>query len=358
MKNTALILVIALFTLSACVKEDYFGRSPYANINNIEISSQASQAQIDASSAIINIPFPPGVNLDSLIINTLELSTFALADKNVGDVINLSQTSQIVVSAEDGSNLSWEIIPQVASSTPQLDNSDFNQWYQTPDGYYQPGADANSTIWGTGNPGTQLLGLTATTPYDMGAENRAVQMETLDNGKIASSFGTPISAGSIFTGVFDKDAIDPSDPEAAITFGTPFAGRPVGFRLIYSYVPGEENKDKQGNVLPESDQCDIYALLEIRTTDGTARLATAWFRSPDLKSEQTSIEVPFTYGPLDQSSPDYMFPENGAFVSADSASFVLPTHITFVASSSWNGANFAGAIGSKLIIDDLELIYE
>ena len=36
-----------------------------------------------------------------------------------------------------------------------------------------------------------------------------------------------------------------------------------------------------------------------------------------------------------------MKPIDHGFVSADSASFVLPTHITFVASSSFDGANFA-----------------
>jgi hypothetical protein len=51
-------------------------------------------------------------------------------------------------------------------------------------------------------------------------------------------------------------------------------------------------------------------------------------------------------------------PIDHGFVSADSASFVLPTHINFVATSSFDGANFAGAIGSVLIIDDVEMIYE
>ena len=66
----------------------------------------------------------------------------------------------------------------------------------------------------------------------------------------------------------------------------------------------------------------------------------------------------FTYGPLDNSYPDYMFPVDGGFVSADSAAFVLPSHITFVATSSWDGADFGGAIGSYLFIDDLVFIYE
>lgn len=358
MKNTSLYIVVLFLILSACVKEDYFGLSPYGNIKNIEISNQASQAEIDVDNLQVNVQFPPGIGLESLTINTLDLSSFAGADYQVGDVIDLSEATNIVVTAEDGTVTTWTINPVVASSTPQLDNGDFNQWYETADGYYEPGADAASTIWGTGNPGTQILGLLATTPNELSQGNNAVQMETLDNGHLAATFGTPISAGSVFTGKFNKDNIDPSDPEAAIDFGTPFAGRPAQVQLKYSYAPGDENKDKDGNLLPDSDQCDIYALLEIRTSSTTERLATAWFRSPNTQSDLLTITIPFFYGPLDQGSPDYMYPEEGGFVSTDSAAFVLPSHITLVATSSWDGANFAGAIGSKLIIDDVAFIYE
>jgi hypothetical protein len=183
-------------------------------------------------------------------------------------------------------------------------------------------------------------------------------MITLDNGRLAGTFGAPISAGSVFVGVFNPDKIDPSNPQAAIEFGSPFTGRPEKIRIKYAYSPGAINKDKKGNVLDYSDACDIYALLEVRLGGKKERLATAWFRSEDLQEDLTSIEFDFTYGELDSSFPDYMKPIDHNFVSADSATFVLPTHITFVASSSFDGANFAGAIDSDLVVDDIELIYE
>ncbi len=183
-------------------------------------------------------------------------------------------------------------------------------------------------------------------------------MITLDMGRLAATFGTPIAAGSLFTGFFNSDKIDPSNPQAAIEFGTPFVGRPDKLRFKYSYVPGVENKDKEGNVLDYTDACDIYALLEVRLGGKIERLATAWFRSSDTQNEMLTMEVPFIYGELDNTYPDYMRPIDHNFVSADSASFILPTHITFVASSSYDGANFAGAIESTLIIDDVEMSYK
>ena len=69
------------------------------------------------------------------------------------------------------------------------------------------------------------------------------------------------------------------------------------------------------------------------------------------------LSVNFTYGELDSSFPDYMRPPDGKYVTGDSVNFVLPSHITFVASSSYDGDNFAGAVGSTLLVDNLELLY-
>ncbi len=357
MKNIIYFLFTTLIAFS-CVHEDYFGLSPFGNIKNILVSNQAGNAVIDTTNFTVTLEIPGGVDLSAVAIQNLELSSFATADKATGDVLDLNDDAIIQVTAEDGSIHDWTIHSFVASATPQLQNGDMNLWYKTASDYYEPGESASSTIWGTGNPGTQILNKLATIPYDLGGGNLAAQMETLDNGKLAGTFGAPIAAGSIFTGFFNSDNIDPSNPEAAIDFGTPFTGRPDKITLKYSYVPGPVNKDKKGNVLDYGDKCDIYALFEIRAGGKIERLATAWFRSEDSQPALSEIEIPVIYGALDNSYSDYMKPSDYNFVSADSASFVLPTHITFVASSSFDGANFAGAIGSVLIIDDVEMIYK
>ena len=357
MKKNLLILLLSFIAFS-CVKEDYFGLSGYGNIKSIVVSNQASNAVINKNEFNVEVEIPAGIDLATISIQTLTLSSFATSDKQVGDILDLNDPQQILVTAEDGSISTWTITSFVASATPQLDNGDLNLWYKTGSDYYEPGADAATTIWGTGNPGTQILNKLATIPEDLGNGNLAAHLVTLDNGKLAGTFGAPIAAGSLFTGIFNSAKIDPSDPAAAIAFGTPFSGRPTQLRFKYSYQPGVENKDKSGNVLAFGDACDIYALLEIRLGGKTERLATAWFRSSDDQPELATMELSFTYGELDGSFPDYMKPTDHGYVSGDSATFVLPTHITFVASSSFDGANFAGAIGSTLIVDDVEMVYE
>ncbi|MCX2743826.1 PCMD domain-containing protein [Mangrovivirga sp. M17] len=342
----------------SCVDEDFFGLSDQGNIKNLVVRNQAKNAVINRNDKTVEVEIPGGVDLTEIEIQTIEISSFARANKKAGDVLNLTDSDQIIITAEDGTISTWTITAFVASSTPQLDNGDLNSWYQTASEYYEPGESAANTIWGTGNKGTQILNKLATVPEDLGNDNLAAKMITLDNGLLGSTFGAPIAAGSIFTGVFNSDKIDPSDPEAAIEFGTPFIGRPIKLKFKYQYEPGSENKDRNGNLLPYSDMLDIYALLEVRANGKTERLATAWFRSGDPLENLVEKEVLFTYGELDNSFPDYMKPTDHGYVSMDSVEFVLPTHITFVASSSFGGAEFAGAIGSTLIIDDIEMVYE
>ncbi len=357
MKRIFYLLLINAF-LTGCIEEDFFGLSSFGEIKSMEVSNQASQAVIDTEGKIVTIEIPGGVDLTEITIKTLTLSSFATSDKKVGDVLNLTDPAEIHVTAEDGKLTVWSIKAEVAALNPQLANSNFNAWHKTSDGYYEPGEDPATTIWGTGNPGTKILGLFPTTPLEITDDDLAARMETLFNGNIPAGFGTPISAGSIFTGKFNPDDIDLSNPQAAIDFGTPFAGRPVSFKINYSYQPGAENKDKQGNPLPYGDACDIYILLEVRDVSGIRRLATAWFRSDELVEEAVTEQVVFAYGELPPDAPDYARPPDGNYVRADSANFILPTHLTFVASSSFDGNSFAGAVGSVLIIDDLELIYE
>ncbi len=353
-----LTIVLVVLIVASCVNEDFFGLSGIGNIKSIVVSNQASNAVINTPDKTVELEIPAGIDLTRITIQSLELSSFATSDKQPGDRLDLSEPATLTITAEDGSIHTWTITSFVASATPQLDNGDLNLWYKTNSNYYEPGKDAATTIWGTGNPGTQILNKLATIPEDLGNDNLAAKMITLYNGPLAEAFGTPISAGSIFTGRFNSDKLDPSDPEAAIEFGTPFSGRPVKLRFKFQYEAGEVNKDKNGNELSYPDMFDIYALLEVRFGGKTERLATAWFRNGDLQPDLTTMEIDFTYGELDNSFPDYMRPSDHGFVSADSASFILPTHITFVASSSYDGANFAGAVGSTLIIDDVEMVYE
>ena len=49
MKYLHIFIIITLIPLSACVSDDYFGLSPFGNINNIEIRDTADVLDLIAS---------------------------------------------------------------------------------------------------------------------------------------------------------------------------------------------------------------------------------------------------------------------------------------------------------------------
>ena len=213
-----LLLIGTTLWMTSCIEEDHFGESDYANIKKMVVSNQSGNAIIDNVNSKVTIEIPGGVDLSEITIQTLELSSFASSDFEVGDTLDLNEDVLMTILSENGVSRTWTIKAFVASSTPQLSNYDLNLWYLTATNYYEPGESASNTIWGTGNRGTQILNRLATFPKDLGNGNAAAQMETLDNGPLGTMFGAPISSGSLFTGFFNPDNIDPTNPEAAIEF--------------------------------------------------------------------------------------------------------------------------------------------
>jgi len=219
-----------------------------------------------------------------------------------------------------------------------------------PKGYQEPGAD-ETTIWASGNAGVVTLGDANTTPLEISNGDFAVKMETLDMGSLAGLTGQRVAAGSLFTGYFELNL---ADPESSAHFGTAFIARPSGFSIDYAYIPGETYMDGKGNVLDEADMCDIYLLLEDRSGDEVKRIATGWFRSGEEKSDAFErITVGLVYGELPAETPEYQKPVNGLYGGPDDA----VTHISFICTSSYLGNKFKGAIGSILVVDNLELFY-
>lgn len=358
MKNYNIsILLMLVIIISSCIKEDHFGYSSFGEIKSIQISNQSGNASINSNDKTVAVNIPAGVSLQNLRVNELSLSSFAITTIEEGSEIDLREPLTITIISEDESSTNWTITANVATDDPQLANNDFEYWYQVNAGYYEPGLDESSTIWGSANAGGSMLDKIATTPFEITTGNLVAKLETLDNGFLGNLVGAPITTATIFTGKFHTDRIVLDNPRVAVELGVPFTGRPKAFTFQYQYEPGPVYKDRGGNVLEYGDQCDIYMFLEVREGDVSKRLATGLFRSGEVVDEMTQIRVDLIYGELDASFPEEHLPEDG-FVSEELVEFILPTHISFLATSGFEGDLFKGAIGSTLLLDDLELIYE
>jgi hypothetical protein len=352
------LLMVMIF--SGCLKEDYFGISSNALVTKFEVLSQIGDTQIDTSSRTIIVEMAGPVLISHAVVKKIEFSSFASSDIDRGTVLDLSKSTHINVVAEDGTEVRWKIEAITGSGSPQIRNSHFNQWFQTSSGYFEPAISSEVfllfPVWSTNNAASSKIGVIPVIPFEIQNNNLAGRIETMDNGNSSGVYGR-ISPGKIFTGKFNKLTHKKAEPGSGLDKGIEFNGRPSSFEIKYQYQPGPANQDRNGTALGLPDAAEIYVFLEVRDSSQVLRLATAWFRSQTPVQTLTELDVDFKYGRLNNSFPDYLKPENDAYVSADSVDFVLPTHLTFMATSSFMGDSLAGAVGSVLMIDDLKLQY-
>lgn len=353
MKKFSWILALfGILSFQSCIKEDQFGLNNESKVLSIAVSNQAGNAIINNQTNEIRVVVSAASKIDSIYLQTLQLSTLATANISVGEIIPiLDSTFNLIVTAENGSKSTFLLIISKEGAYPQLAESHFDNWYTTPKGYQEPGLDQSSTIWATGNAGTVTLGSANVSPITIKGLDNAAKLVTLDLGSLAGLVGQRIGAGSLFSGKFELDIANPLN---STKFGVPFSGRPKAFKVDYAYQPGTPYLNNKGVAQNKSDSCDIFLLLENRSGSEVKRVATGWFRSGENKIDKFyTLEIPLTYGDLGSSVPDYMKPANGMYAGANET----VTHITVVFSSSYNGANFEGGTNSTLVVNNLNLVY-
>ena len=344
------VTLITLVIASSCIDEDIFGLSDNKQIKTFEVPGQAGPSTINLSDNTVIVPFAEGADVSALTPSTIEISNLASIEPDVAEIQDFREAVSYFVTAEDGSVTEWQVTAVIAEPTPQLNNSDFDLWFDA-GGYLQPGENGDNTIWDTANPGLAIVGQSNTTPQQIDGTDLAARLIS-----VRAPLLVRMAAGTLYTGSFTDGFPSITDPRSNITFGTPFVGRPDAFRIDYRYLPGDQYLDGDGNPLSGSDQADLYVLLERRENDRVERIGTGWLRISDRVEDWTTIEVPIKYGELTSSDPEFdyanILPGESWGNPED-----RPTHIIVVFSSSALGDFFTGAIGSELWINNFELVY-
>ena len=168
------------------------------------------------------------------------------------------------------------------------------------------------------------------------------------------------AAGSLYSGDFLEAVVGGMSADkngAKLSFGQPYTSRPTQLTGYYKYNPENVNytSSKVPNVKSgQRDSCSIYIAL----TDWSA---------PFEVNTQTSTFVDFNssniiaYGEL---SKEEMSPESMTNYKEFTIDLVYrdlvrkPTHILIVCSSSKYGDYFVGGVGSCLLVDELQLLYD
>ncbi len=371
----AIKFIAALFMLSAtwtsCIKDEELNAE--ADITRCILPKEIlSRPEIDVYRPFdlklkaypIYLPIKTGVDVSNLALD-FELTPGATIEPAKGSMHNFRQPVRYTVTSEDGQ---WHRTYSIVAEPPKKIPTFFHFEDAHKDGKYHIIYEKNEdkeVTWGSGNGGFSLAVKDAeqleypTFLSSEGYKGNCVQMVTRQTGSLGALVGMPIAAGNLFLGQFNlKDAME--KPLEATQFGEPFTYKPLRIKGYYRYKAGSQYLDKNRPV-DKKDICSIYAFFYESTEDCPMldgnlpdqnynhpnMVALALLKEPhetkDNQWEEFNIEFDYQrYG----KSIDPNKLENGQY------------HLGIVFTASADGAKFAGAPGSTLMVDEVEIIYE
>ena len=244
---------------------------------------------------------------------------------------------RVTVDGVSGSEQSFTTVAPVA-----LENGSMENWSQDGKIWYPNAAGANP-FWGTGNPGAANFIGNLTTATDESVKGKAALLETKDAI-------IKLGAGNIFTGDFELEGLN-----GLLHFGRSFSSFPTSLRLYYKYTPATidmigDNVGDLASLKGQTDMFQIYIALsdkiyeihndpknrQLFDPNDSGIIAYGEFTSSQSVTSYKQLEIPLEYRYTDRT----------------------PKYIIIVASSSKYGDYYIGGVGSKLWLDEMELVYE
>lgn len=231
-----------------------------------------------------------------------------------------------------------------AAATPLTDGS-FDNWHQE-EKLWNPWPQGGTSYWDTGNKGAVTISDSNSIPTS----------ETCNGSGLAASLESKylvlkFAAGNIFTGSYVKTV----GTNGVLSFGRPFTSFPSKLRINYKYTSATIDKvgdDEFTYLKGRPDSCHIYIALtdwdeprEIRTRPSERQLF-----------DKTDSHI-IAYAELIQGSTTTSYRQEDLVLDYRYTDRT-PKYIVVVASASKYGDYFTGGVGSKLWLDNFELIYD
>ncbi len=259
-------------------------------------------------------------------------------------ITSLAPSTEYVFRAISDEDIETKEITFRTSATGTIHNLSFDYWYQ--DGKaWMPNESSGNYVWDTANPGTASLGYVPTTPEESTVvKGKAARLET----QLANVMSIKkLAAGNIYTGKFGKVA----GVGAELTWGVPFNTRPLALRGYWKYAPKTIDraespyKDMKG----QTDVCQVQMFL------------TDW-SEPFLISTSKKQFVDFTSSAIIARGEIHTSEAHGGYVQFTIPLVYrdnrIPTYAVISGAASMYGDYFTGGVGSVLLLDEFELIYD
>lgn len=247
---------------------------------------------------------------------------------------------KVSVDGKEMSSASFDTTP----ATP-LENGSLDNWHNV-DKLWNPWEEGGQSFWDTGNKGATTISGSNSIPTDETC-NGSGKAASLESKYLVLKF----AAGNLFTGSYVKTV----GTNGVLSFGRPFSAFPSKLRFNYKYTSNTIDKvgdDAFQYLKGRPDSCHIYIALtdwdeplEIRTRPAERQL----FDKNDSKV--------IAYGEYIQGSTTSSYQQKDIILNYKYNNRT-PKYIVVVASASKYGDYFTGGEGSKLWLDEMELVYE
>lgn len=256
-------------------------------------------------------------------------------------ISGLEPLTQYVFRAVSAEDKETKEMTFTTSAAGVLHNLSFDNWSDS-DKYPNAGGYA---VWDSANSSGAT---TTTTPSDDTAtgKGKAARLESI------KKFGV-LAAGNIFTGSFGNMVIQGTTAGASLNWGTPFTSRPIALRGWYKYSPATINmvKDPYKALNGQPDQSQI--LMFLTDWGKTFEVNTVTQHFVDLDNDPGIIALgQFNSSVKDNGYVRFTIP----LVYRDNKR--IPTHVVIAAAASRYGDYFTGGVGSVLLLDELEFVYD
>lgn len=312
----------------------------------------------------IYLPIKKGVDITQLAPE-FELTEGATIIPMSGSIQDFRHPVRYTVTSEDKKwHRTYAVMVEKENSLPNM----FHFEQAKKNGKFHVIYEKNPQVtleWASGNAGFAWAVSSADT-FDYptflspdGYSGNCAAMVTRSTGKMGAMVNMPIASGNLFLGHFNMQSAL-SKPLEATSFGLPFKHKPISLKGHYRYTAGKEFTEN-GKITDKKDIFSIYAIFyestdEVPMLDG--RIQVQNFEHPNMVAvamidnphetegaQWEDFEIEFDYKRYNKTIDPVKLENEKYFLS-------------IVCASSANGSTFSGAVGSTLLVDEMELTYE
>ena len=363
------LLLLACITLSSCIKEEALNAE--ADIVSCAVDGNLLIREPVISNTEVKL-YVNGWSDVTHLAPTFVLTDGASIEPASGTVLDFTNPQTYTVTSQDGQ---WRKTYKVSFISEDLATEyhfENIRYYEYADErnpgaqsrrffhiFYDQTVEGTEMTWGSGNAGFMITNSTApataypTSQAEDGYVGKCAKLVTLSTGTLGALMKAPLAAGNLFIGEFQ---INISDMAKSTHFGAPFRKIPQGIGGYYKYKAGDKytNKDNEEQS-GKTDNFDIYAVMYEVTED------VPYLDGTNIKTHDNIVMMAQVENRRQTDEWTYFSAEfkavNGKTIDAEKLRNGK-YNLAIVMSSSEGGANFNGAVGSTLYVDEMNLYYE